>query len=508
MSFCSIFPIEIINSIGFLLSTQDLASSLLVCRAWNYNFSPIIYKSISLDNPHQFHLLHSALTKSLSSNQPSGHHVRTLDILDARAIQTGVGQLPALCPNITSLKVTQKWASRVYSIVCVNDGALVRTIKSLLDSLVVDNLTSLCLDFYTRIDSNILPPLANLQHLTLGWVDQGISPATLQRVHSRCPHLISLTLSGLDLIDQLNLGATSTLQSLSLYFRKGMDCDESWLSYISHTYTHLSHLRLEAPAQYSETVDSAPLLIPLAYHRFASHANSLRQLELIHTVRHHVLIHLLHSYRVPLASLALQTKFGFPRDFCDTLFNIFPSLASLSVQGHLRYKDSSEPVRSLVNFSNHLRHLNIGQWDTLQLDILLRALPRLTHLTVQDSTLLTSLDWTKSCLESLILDKVSLSCEVVDIRGTSLKHLVLRRCTTVHKSLKIRIPDQTLLRLEIDEICVGQPVWKSDRIVQSIEITKTLGSSQCLLPSKQPGSLEIECGSVLKLIMNQKDINV
>ncbi|KAL0082433.1 hypothetical protein J3Q64DRAFT_1720580 [Phycomyces blakesleeanus] len=528
MSFCFTFPAEIIDSISGFLSTQDLVSVVLVCRAWNYSFSPSIYRNISLSDPRQFHRLYSILAKSSTTNTPFGNYVRNLDILDGRAIQAGIGQLPVLCPHITALKVTQKWASRVNSIVCVNDGALERTTKALLHTFVTSNrLNSLSLNFYRRIDLDILPQLSNLQHLSLGWLNQGISPATLQTIHAQCPLLKILALDGLDRINEPQQGLTSsTLQSLSLHFRKGIQCDEAWLVYISHTYPRLSHLSLEAPAQYSESVDFAPLLIPSAYHRFASQAKHLRQLELIHTIRHKILIDLLHSYHVPLASLVLQTKFGFPRDFCDTLFNVFPSLTLLSAQGHPRYRDCNEPVRSLSNFSTHLRHLNLGQWDTVHLETILGVLPNLTHLTLQDSILLTGSDCPTynnnnsniidgdsftggSNLESLVLERISLPCDgIVEIRGTCLKHLVLRHCTAPHQNLKIKLPGVVLSRVEIDELCVGQPVWKSDRVVKSVTILGSSGSFGQHELTKAPSPLEIECESVWKLLVNQKNVQI
>lgn len=93
------YPLEIIDRIGFYLTSRQKGVCQLVCRSWRHLFIPCQYRHVHIKGRRQFNQFYHAL---LQSDMCIGHYIKRLTAEDVYLTAQELESLPPLCPYLVS----------------------------------------------------------------------------------------------------------------------------------------------------------------------------------------------------------------------------------------------------------------------------------------------------------------------------------------------------------------------------------------------------------------------
>ncbi|KAI9493062.1 hypothetical protein BDB00DRAFT_825275 [Zychaea mexicana] len=305
MPLCSSLPPEIYTLIAAHLGLGDVYACVFVCKEWYQNFVPTLYTSL---NVRQFRP--DAYNSVRLSSPLLGPAVRELSIDEGVLTDGAIKSFGTVCPHITSLYFHWLYgiSSRTSSRRLKNNidphyssHSCIPLLKSIHATTQLQRLMLCCFGVTATDDianspsykieflNQTLCHTPNLRSLSLIGVLPTLRATDLDVIHSHCPQLSELKLTGANALltggsaDQGVDTGYPHMRRIALVYPSGWSRIADWLYGLSRRYPNLQVLDLEDSARGSIIPRTDNAVLEQAFSAFASqHCNSLEKVRLVH----------------------------------------------------------------------------------------------------------------------------------------------------------------------------------------------------------------------------------
>ncbi|ORZ14105.1 hypothetical protein BCR42DRAFT_452682 [Absidia repens] len=291
-------PVELLHHVCIYLNSKEVLQMISVNRYFYTILYSNLFQNVKIDGTRKLHLFLTALENGRQNSAHYGWATKTFQIVYTPIMRHQLAILLQECPRISELDMDSiAWhhicphkRGRIWNPnsdafrECLNITFTQYQNLTVL-SLNLSGYTSQIIDIY-----QLLPLVSGLHTLKLLNVYHLLTMNDMDKIHTYCPRLMDLTLSGFCLNrTRIPLPVTQclTLRHLCIEFSSGWSYYYNWLWYIGRKYINLSSLRCECTSAMG--IRSPSVLdeqeMEEGFTVFAQqHALTLKKLELINIV--------------------------------------------------------------------------------------------------------------------------------------------------------------------------------------------------------------------------------
>ncbi|CAO3642157.1 unnamed protein product [Mucor fragilis] len=489
-----LLPFEVFQLIESHLLDDERAECVKVCWNWYIIFKQLLYRNITIGNQRQFNSFYRMINQGYNTMDDTGRHVKSIQFLSSPTFSASkeeycrflnqLNKLPMICPNITSL--------------CISDRVLMwkREKEEVKSKPLIDN-THVLLAYapvLTKIELTLYGPiwpyltsLHLLQHIKLTWPDGKLCLTHLEEVHQQCRLIETLDISILQFDTSsirldLQTNVASMLTRFTIKSQHSIGNIKPIFIYAACKYPQLEHLGIQSASPTSskadleeeeEELDTGTTLLNRysAYASFVRGCPHVSSLALGNMLPDQVLLEAISTMGIQLKQLSIESVFGLSRSMYDSIIRtVQPAVTSMTLHSLLRVRNSAETLMLTLASCRQLANLDLGKQPDVPVDLVLDQCSHLVSLNLYDTMVkLNTVDngdkWVHPCqhvnLHQFSLDKVMFDNSVFDYlarRCPKLAQLTVINsiCSSSNTFVRIHMPSSRLGQVKIDRLFAGR----------------------------------------------------